>query len=644
MKKRIITAFALIFILFTLGSGVLLYNLFSITSDLRYLIGLHEIEDIRQELSFSIQNVQAYTYASGIVFSEHLDEIITNTEQIDYAINKCFGCHHTPAVQAEIESINTMVSDFKEKLSYLITTIKDDDRRLQKQSEVSALSKDIIGKVQQMIKRAGSTIQRRTDEAMNEIHQNYALLSITLFSTFVLAFFIAHYLTKSITGPIDALVSATRKIADGNWGYKADYEAADEFGELIDTFNEMSISLEKKKKQIQSQLEELKNTQNHLIEAEKLTAIGTLAGGIAHDFNNILCGMIGHLNLLKKKLPPDNQYLTMLNTIEEAGFRAAELIKQLLAFARQKTLEERPIAINDCITTVLSLLQNTLGKTIAIKLDLGTHLPQITGDTTQLEQVIMNLCLNARDAMMDGGVLLITTDAVTLDEPFCLAAEHTDAEPGEFVRMLVTDTGSGIDEKTLPRIFEPFYTTKEIGKGTGLGLAMVYGIVKSHKGFCLVDSILGMGTTFSIYLPAAVEAEEKKPAPAPATQSVQGEYTVLIVDNEAIITSMLVEHLHELRCSVLLAATGREAISIFSQHKKEIDLIILDINLPVMDGKDVYAQIKELKPDVKVLVSSGYTLNERAHDILQHGAQGYIQKPYRMDDIIALIRGILQGH
>jgi len=506
MKKQIISSLALIFLLFVLGSGIVIFNLTTTTSNLRYLIGLHEIEDIRQDLNLSVQQVLSYVHAPKNEFSQNLNTIITNVHLLDNALNQCHTCHHTPDVQKELDDNRALGKKFEERLSYMITTANDSSWRRENQIRAENIGNQILNQVQDMVNRAASTIQRRTDEAMTDIERSHTFILITLGVTFLAAFIIVQFLTRNITRPIDALVYSTRQITHGAAGYQTTHKAAAEFGELINAFNEMSRTLQKKDDEnkaltndLQQKVAELENTQKQLVEAEKLTALGTLAGGIAHDFNNILCGIISNITLLKREQETESPQFNLLDTIEKAGFRAADLVQQLLTFSRQDISTVQPVHLNQHIHNVVKLIQGSLPTKTQITLDLAKDLPSIHGDPARLEQVIMNLCLNARDAMIDGGELTIRTRVNSLDYNFCQL--HPDAEEGEYIELTIADTGHGIEQKTMPRIFEPFFTTKPFGQGTGLGLAMVHGITKSHHGFCLVDSKPNEGAKFSIYLP-----------------------------------------------------------------------------------------------------------------------------------------------
>ncbi len=501
MKKRIAISLTLIFFLFSIGTGILLYHLFSSSSNLRYLISLHEIEDIRQELSYNLQNTQAYIYAPAKVFSIHLDDVIESVNLLDQSISSCHDCHHEEDVRLEIQTVEGLVGVLKEELNRLVTVDTEGDKRYQLQEKIAGIGKEIKDQVHEMVVRAAASIQRKSDAMMSAIDNTYLYLAFILLLTLLLAFFVAQFLMKSITQPINALIQATEEVSAGNWGYQIPYKAKDEFAVLVDIFNTMSRSLKTKKEQLQVQFEELQTTQEQLIQAERLTALGTMAGGIANDFNNILGAIMGHLSILKKNIPYNKDNIDVLDTVEEAGFRAAELNNQLLAFARKKTSKKRDVNITECISHVFKLLSSTLAKNIEIRFNLVEPTPYLFGDPAQIEQVIMNICLNACDAMQEGGELKISTINRSLDEQFLEKFKQTEIEPGEYVQLIISDTGGGIGKHILSQIFEPFFTTKGEGKGTGLGLAMVYGIIKTHKGCCFVDSVVGSGTTFTLYLP-----------------------------------------------------------------------------------------------------------------------------------------------
>ncbi|MBI5027097.1 MAG: response regulator [Nitrospirae bacterium] len=401
-------------------------------------------------------------------------------------------------------------------------------------------------------------------------------------------------------------------------------------GQMVATEFEM---LEKEKEE--------KRMREQLFQAQKMEAIGSLAGGIAHDFNNMLQGILGYASLLKMKLSEDDPIYRPLDVIEHSAERAAELTKQLLGFARKGKYIVEPLNLNDVVDDVLKLITRTFDRTIEIKTTIDSGLWAIEGDRSQIENVILNLCLNARDAMPAGGILHIKTSNIEIMEetkPFAWMKE------GKYAVIKVNDTGRGMDEEVKKQIFEPFFTTKEKGKGTGMGLAMVYGVVKSHDGFITVDSELGKGSTFTIYLPA-VEKEVKVQAGGAEVRRLPcGEGTILVVDDEKAVRNLARETLNELGYYVLEASDGKEAIEIYEDKKSKIDLVILDLIMPEMGGKETFEKLKKIAPDVKVLVSSGYGIDSNARNMLDDGAKGFIQKPYNINELAEMIKKIVCPH
>ena len=420
-------------------------------------------------------------------------------------------------------------------------------------------------------------------------------------------------------------------------------------GEVFDTeisLNRIELGDEIYLQAIIRDITERKRLEAQLQHAQKMEAIGTLAGGIAHDFNNILGGIMGYIDLLKMEMKPGSKQQKILMTIENAGKRAIELTKQLLMFSRKEGLETRCFDINGSIRNVSNLLSRTLDKRIEIVLDLDENIPGVIGDSGQLEQMIMNLCVNASDAMPQGGILRIKTGFVDLDyvngdARIWKYLRGSDLEEKRYIVLEISDTGCGMDEETRRRIFEPFFTTKEVGKGTGLGLAMVYGIVKNHKGSIHVESKPGEGTLFTIFLPAGdeVEKEEQIHFEEPA----KGTGTILVVDDEEIIRNMLTEILQKLGYKVLAAADGREGVEVFEKNHKDIDLVILDMNMPVMGGIETFQKIKEIDPDVRALLATGFSMAKNTRDILDEGFVGYITKPFTINQLSEKIHEVMDA-
>ena len=379
-----------------------------------------------------------------------------------------------------------------------------------------------------------------------------------------------------------------------------------------------------------------RQAEERLRQAQKMEAIGTLAGGVAHDFNNLLTGILGYANLLTLDSEPGSPTHEAARVIEKAAERAAELTRQLLGFARKGKFLNVQFNVQPLIGEVVTLLGRTLDKNITITQRLRTEQAGVQGDPNQIQQVILNLALNARDAMPGGGELTIESDLVNLDEEYCRI--HPQATPGPHVMIAVSDTGAGVPRELQDRIFEPFFTTKESGKGTGMGLAMVYGIVKNHGGSIQLYSEPGQGARFSVYLPASVEADESAAAPA---APARGSGRILLVDDEEIPRALARTMLERLGYTVAACAGGAEALAHYERHHGETDLVILDMIMPGMDGGECYRGLRRLNPRVRALLSSGYSRDGRAQAILDEGMQGFIQKPYRLEELSAAVAAAL---
>jgi two-component system cell cycle sensor histidine kinase/response regulator CckA len=379
--------------------------------------------------------------------------------------------------------------------------------------------------------------------------------------------------------------------------------------------------------------------EQQLIQSQKMESIGLLAGGIAHDFNNILAGILGYSSHIKSLMSEGDRLFSYVDTIERSAVRAAELTSQLLAFARGGKYVVHPIEINSVIDETVRLLKGSIEKSIRIEVLTQENLPAVEADASQMQQVLMNLCINARDAMPNGGTLTIGSTLLGTPDDYLMLQQDLKARP--YVCLSITDTGTGIDNETLGRIFEPFFTTKEKGKGTGLGLATVYGIVHNHNGYINVLSTPGEGTTFCVYLPTvdtipvAVEAQPAEVA--------GGRETVMIVDDEAVIRSLARDILEAKGYTVIEASDGLEAVEIYKERGSGIDLVILDMAMPIMGGKETFEQLKRLNKGIKVILSTGYAEDDRARDLMARGVLAFVQKPYRVDEFMAAIRRVLDS-
>ncbi|MFY9223671.1 MAG: GAF domain-containing protein [Blastocatellia bacterium] len=384
-------------------------------------------------------------------------------------------------------------------------------------------------------------------------------------------------------------------------------------------------------------LTEKKVLEDALQQAQKMESIGTLAGGIAHDFNNILGGVLGYTSFIKTKMNKMDPLYRYINIIESSAKRAADLTQQLLAFARGGKYHVQVLDLNALVKEAVELIESTISKNIKLKLDLAKNKLVVEVDGGQIIQTIVNMCINARDAMPEGGYLSLSTTNVTLDEQFTY--KHPGSKVGRYILFRISDTGMGMTEETKQRIFEPFFTTKRDKKGTGLGLAMVYGIIKNHNGYIDVESETGLGTTFSIYLP--ISTKELAEVKNTDEYNKEGSETILVAEDEDIMRDLLVEMLDSGGYQVITAENGREALDIYQNRAREIDLVILDMMMPELDGPTAFRQLKKINPEVKVLLSSGYNEDEQSQDILNEGVLGFLQKPYGISDLLDKVRTVM---
>jgi two-component system cell cycle sensor histidine kinase/response regulator CckA len=372
---------------------------------------------------------------------------------------------------------------------------------------------------------------------------------------------------------------------------------------------------------------EQQRLERHLQHAEKMEAIGTLAGGIAHDFNNLLMGILGNASLARMDLDPQHPQQEKLKYIEEYVKSGSQLTKQLLGFARGGKYEVKELALNDVVEKTSRMFGRTK-KEIRIHTSYEMKAGTVEADQGQIEQVLLNMYVNAWQAMPRGGELYLETQTVTVDENHVRAGL---GKTGRYFKISITDTGVGMDKRTKERIFEPFFTTREMGRGTGLGLASSYGIIKNHGGFIDVYSEPGKGTTFSIYLPMTQADTTPDDAKEEKTVEIQkGEGTVLLVDDEDMIVEVGEHLLNRIGYRALVAKSGEEAVSIYRDSNASIDLVILDMIMPGMGGRQTFECLKQIDPSIKVILSSGYSMNTETKEILNHGCRGFIQKPFSM--------------
>lgn len=379
--------------------------------------------------------------------------------------------------------------------------------------------------------------------------------------------------------------------------------------------------------------------EEQLVQAQKMDAIGHLAGGIAHDFNNMLAGITGAASLLQITVDPaDKKSGKYLDLILDASSKAADLTSKLLAFGRKESLSSAPVDIHELIRGTLALLERTLDRKIEIVRDIRADHPVFTGDYSAIQNALMNLAINASHAMGGSGVLTVRTANLTLDEYFCRISPF-DLKPGEYIAVEVEDTGVGIAPESLGKIFEPFYTTKDHGSGTGLGLSSVYGTMQNHKGAVMVESDPGQGAVFRLYLPCSEQSRVSLPAGKSSLRKGSG--TILLIDDEEVIRQTAEPLLSRMGYRVLLAADGLEGLEIFKRESRDISIVISDMIMPRMSGKELFYKIRELDPACPFIISSGFTRDENLSAMRQDGLAGFIQKPFLAEDIAALLDDIL---
>ncbi len=382
-----------------------------------------------------------------------------------------------------------------------------------------------------------------------------------------------------------------------------------------------------------------KSLRLQLIQAQKMESLGALAGGVAHDFNNLLQVVLGYSELMISSRKLDERTVADLSKINHAAKDGAELAKRLLAFSRKGEINRIPVNLNEQVEKLKGMLERTIPRMIEIRLGLNADPAMVTADPTQIDQILLNLAVNARDAMPNGGKLNIETTNVALDEEECRL--HVGSRARDCVLLTVSDTGVGMDHQTLEQIFEPFFTTKSEGKGTGLGLSIVYGVVRRHEGFVTCDSEPGKGTTFRIYLPALSENAVQNIDVGPDVTPKGGAETILLVDDEELVRDLAVRFLTSAGYKVIVACNGREAIDIFTRDKDRISLIILDLVMPEMGGLQCLEEIKKIDPNARVLIASGLTVDASDRTIIESSARGFVSKPYQVKQALDAVRLII---
>ncbi|MBD3316937.1 MAG: response regulator, partial [Chitinivibrionales bacterium] len=392
------------------------------------------------------------------------------------------------------------------------------------------------------------------------------------------------------------------------------------------------------------ELEEKRRLEEMLHYSQKMDAVGRLAGGMAHDFNNMLSGISGYATIIKRSYGEKEPKLKgYVDTILNAADRAADLIGKLLAFARKGKYQMVSVDVHKAIEAVIGLLDRTIDKRIRIVRKLKAKPSTVLGDPTQIENIFLNLAVNARDAMARGGTLTFATSITSIDKSDTRVAEYN-TEAGDYMVVSVSDTGSGMNSDTLSHMFEPFFTTKEVGKGTGLGLASVYGIVKNHGGHVAVESVVGVGTTFDVYIPLLSPGE----APTdnlvkPRTDIIRGNGHIVVIEDEEIVRKLCQEILPEYGYTVTILENGIEGVNYYLEHWREVDAVLVDMIMPGMNGAECISALRKTNPEVKVIVMTGFDFTEKTTAILSSGIDAFLQKPFRETTLLKTIADVLAG-
>lgn len=743
MKKKIIISFLTLFVLFFAGIAITLFIVNKTTSNLNSLLTLHKVEIIRQDLVINVQTVQSNLYTTGTLFGKELDIIVDNVLKLQDRVQTCSDCHHDTPVAEGIEELQELTGQYKEALSYFMTSTADTQRIARLQAVAADIGDTLISKSQLMALIANEALRRKTTSALKKVADSKKILGVTLIFAFVVMVAISLYLTRSITRPINELLRATRKIRQGELGYTSHYKGVDEFGELVGSFNEMSLILSENNENIMAHMarnqtilqtttdgfilvddegilldanpafckmigyakEELlgmnftdflglglsasillgrikkshslvfqvdqrtrtggiipveisasfaemdgrgnyfcfvrdiserKKMEAELLKGQKLESLGVLAGGIAHDFNNLLTGIIGYIDLTLRTLAAGEKNYGWLENAKKASVRAQNLTQQLLTFSRggepvRSVVRTREL-LEDSVRFALS------GSKVKCEYQLQDNLQHIHADKGQIGQVIQNIILNGAQAMPDGGTITVSAENVDVHEDNALPLAG-----GEYVRIVFVDQGSGIARKDLDRIFDPYFSTKQTGNG--LGLTICHSIVGKHHGYIGVESELGEGTRFTVYLPASREMIVNRESRAGLEKMGKGR--ILVMDDEQHVRGIVGEMLSYLGYEPSFAEDGEQALEMYSSAMKNglaYDAVIMDLTIPGgMGGKEAIGKLLELDRDASVIVSSGYANDPVMAEYESYGFKGVAIKPFDTEHLSSVLFDIIQA-
>jgi|SRR5579863_5292420 len=474
------------------------------------------------------------------------------------------------------------------------------------------------------------SVLKSYDDAMSFLTRlNHTLLTLGFLAVFAGAALV-FLLSRTFTRPLECLVDGVRALESGNYTYPLGPDTGDEVSEVTAAFERMRGTLHKNEEQrvfLETQLRQ----------AQKMEAVGRLAGGVAHDFNNLLTVIKGHSDLLEIKLGTLSVAQPSIAQVRKAADRATALTRQLLAFSRMQVLQPRVLDLNSLISDAGKMLPMLIGEDIEYVFHPGESLARVKADASQIEQVLVNLAVNARDAMPRGGKLTIGTQNVVLDAAY--ARNHPPTVAGQYVLLTVADTGCGMDELTKAKVFEPFFTTKELGKGTGLGLATVYGVVKQSDGYIWVDSVPDQGTRFEIFLPQCMAAAQLPCEDQPAAKHSRGAGTVLLVEDEEAVRDLALEFLRSSGYQVIAGKDGLDALEKAEQETGAIDVLVTDVVMPRMRGTELAERLKRAHPRIRIVYMSGYLEHNSDEGFVADSA--HLQKPFSRDSLLKIMREAL---
>lgn len=471
------------------------------------------------------------------------------------------------------------------------------------------------------------TILKPVDDAMAYLTRLNNTLLILGFCAVFAGALLVFLISRTITHPLDNLVQGVRALEQGNYHYPLGPGTGDEVSEVTAAFDRMRVTL-------QANEEQNKQLEHQLRQSQKMEAVGRLAGGVAHDFNNLLTVIKGHSDLLELKLGTLSPAQSSIAQVRKAADRATALTRQLLAFSRMQVLQPRVLDLNALIADLNKMLPMLIGEEIEYTFRPGDSLARVKADPSQIEQVLVNLAVNAKDAMPKGGKLTINTRNILLDAHY--ARSHPPVVPGRYVLLTVADTGCGMDEQTRAKIFEPFFTTKELGKGTGLGLSTVYGVVKQSGGYIWVDSTPHLGTRFEIFLPQSSETAPLPSEHEPAAKYSPAKGTVLLAEDEEAVRELAGEFLRSSGYKVIEGKDGLEALEKAERESEPIDILVTDVVMPRMRGTELAQRLKRIYPAVKIVYMSGYLEHNGEDGFIADAAQ--LQKPFSRDSLLEKLR------